>query len=199
MPDQFAGLADRSRIFPKDEVSRVQLGRVEVDSIKIGGVEITAIGGTRYANGRLLIAGLKDNSTELELHPGPECAGRGVMTQILLFTRRIGGWMRHCFSWNFDGEGDLFIEDQGVSGDRLQAPWYRKTGEWTSERDGAVSARDGKVYNYGEDDSGRYIDAYFFNGSDEYYLADGRRVEIRSLISAMAQLAESNGIALNIR
>jgi hypothetical protein len=194
---QFDGLADRTRVFPKD-AARQQFGSIEVDSIKCGAIEITAIGGTRYANGRLLIAGLKDNSTELELHPGPECSGRGVMTQILMFTRRTVGWMRHCFSWNFDGEGDLFVEDQGVSGDRLQAPWYRITGQKTYEVPGD-DPRTGKHYEYGEDNGGRYIDAYFANGSDEYYLADGRRVGLQSLIGAMVKIAEKNGIPFDVR
>lgn len=181
------------------DMTRPQLGAIEVGSIKIGGILIKAVGGTRYDNGRLSIEGLDDNSCEVRLQPGPNCSGRGVMTQLLMFTRRVANhWMRHCFSWNFDGAGDLWNEDQGVSGDRGQAPWYRVTGERTFEEAG-VSPRNGKHYEAGEDDGGRYIEAIFADGSDEIYLSDGRRVTRRSLADALVQLAQQNGIALEIR
>lgn len=199
---QFDGLADRTRVFPKDD-TRTQLGHVEFESAKIGGILLTPIGGTRYANGRLLFVGINDNSCELEARPGPECAGRGVMVQFLFFTRWFKGWMRHCWSWNFDGERDLFVEDQGVSGEREQAPWYRITGQRTADVDGQFLIRDGKggmrPAMVGEDDGGRYIDAYFANGSDEYYLSDGRRVGIQSLIEAMVKIAEKNNVPFTVR
>lgn len=198
MPSQFDGLADRGRVFPR-EADATYIPKLEVGELHFGGIVLSAIGGTQYANGRLLIAGKGDNSCEVELHPGPDITGRGVRTQILMFAKRTVGYLRHCWSFNNDGTNDLFNEDQGISGARVQAPWYRKTGEWTSEADGSISPRDGKPYAAGEDDGGRYIDAYFPDGSDEFYLKDGRRVSYRSVIAAMVHYAEANGIPLEIR
>ncbi len=198
MSGQFDGLADRTRVFPPS-FTRQQFEHIEVKSIKMGGILLQPVGGTRYANGRMSIEGVADNSCEVQQMPGPDCAGKGVMTQWLMFTRRVRNhWMRHCWSWNFDGEGDLWNEDDGVSGDRVQAPQYRKAGERTFEEAG-VSSRDGKEYAAGEDDGGRYVEAIFADGSDEVYLPDGRRVTKRSLYTALVQLAGQSGIALEIR
>lgn len=216
-PSQFDGLADRNRVFPQD-LTRQQLGHIEVESIKFGGIVLTAVGGTRYANGRLAIAGLNDNSSEVKLEPGPSCNGKGVIAQLMIFSRRTAaGWLRHCFSWVNDGSpdtligegqwkgfeagGDTFTEDQDASGTRMTMPWYRIIGSVTAEADGTVSPRNGRLLNHGESDGGRYIDSYFSNGSDELYLPmpDGRRVTVRSLIPAFVTYCEQNGIPLEIR
>lgn len=202
MPDQFEGLVDRTRVFPVTNMELaagdVGIDRLHVNEIHIGGILIRAVGGTRYANGRLSIEGKGDNSAELQLQPGPDCTSMGVIAQILMFhVRTAAGWLRHCWSFNRDsGGGDLFNEDQGVSGTRVQAPWYRKAGERTYE---VQTQAHGRTYQPGEDDGGRYVEAIFADGSDEVYLPDGRRVTRRSLALALVELCDRQGIALEIR
>jgi hypothetical protein len=200
---QFDGLADRTRVFAQEPTAQ-HFPVISFDEAHVGGIVIRAVQGTRYANGRVEVAGKLDNSIEIQFRPGELCQSRGVVAQILMFAAQSTlGYLRHCFSWNRGADNDPltdhFVEDQGASGERVCMPWSRNMGAKTYLVAGGLNPKTGQPYQVGEDDGGHDVEVLFRDGSDEYTLPDGRRITYRSAFEAVVQMAAANGIALEIR
>jgi hypothetical protein len=175
MTDPFTGqgLQDRSRIMLPDG-SANYIPILEVDRLVIGGHRIYAKQGTRYANGRLAIEGRDDNSLEIELNPGKNCKGKGVISQVIWYAQHfVDSFKRFAISIVHDGDNERVVLDSTSHESVPAMPMYITSG--------AKSRSDGTDVPNSE----KIAFSFFHNGTHEFHLHnDTMRVEMNSFIEA---------------
>ncbi len=174
--DQFDGQPDRSMPSPPISEKNVPYyPALRVDRIYIGnGIMLKAGQGTRYADGRLEILGLGENSVEVGMWPGDlRGESRGVKAQILMHSLgHSSGGGRYSTSVVSDGAGNYVMNSSDSYLSYPSMPVFNSVGATT--------------FANGEDDGYlHYNSGMYANRSDELWMNDGKRVELRSVIEAV--------------